>query len=360
MLINAARIGEVGGLRSFVEALACCFGDTKGVTGVVPEGVQLKAGIAQVSTPKWLASSSRVSWFRPILWWIYGAFFFPASFDTRILCSTHHVLPFRKHQVVTVHDIRPYYYPDSWAQYFNFRVLLPRALKKCDGVLTVSESSKKLLVSVYGVEPRRVYVVPNIVDSEFFHPCDSRTHCDDPYILTVGSTWKHKNVTELLRMHECWASKYKLKIVAGAGQYSESLKKLASELRIEDRIELSSGLPATELRSLYQHCTALVYPSVMEGFGLPPLEAMSCGRPVIISDIALFRELYGDVPVYVRLGDIHSWVKAFAALEGYSAARIRSGVEHARSFSRPRMREALFGALEAMWNEDFRREVSKR
>lgn len=349
VVVNAARIGDVGGLRTFLQAMIRCFEETScAVNVVVPAGESIDSAI---TTPKWLASPSHVSSLRPILWWFYGAACFPAKSGTKILCSTHHVLPFRKHQIVTVHDIRPYYYPDSWAQHFNFRYLLPRALKRCDGVLTVSEATKESLLSVYGLERDRVHVVPNIVDTNFFQPCDSGNRGDDPYLLTVGSTWKHKNVAELLRMHEYWSRRYKLKIVAGKGQYLDSLKKLVVKLGIENQVEFLSGLSAVKLRSLYQNCASLVYPSVMEGFGLPPLEAMACGRPVIVSDIAVFRELYGDVPLYARLGDVESWKNAFASLETYSEDRIRSGMDRANAFSLERMRKALFGALEAIWGD---------
>ena len=91
----------------------------------------------------------------------------------------------------------------------------------------------------------------------------------------------------------------------------------------------------------------------MEGFGLPPLEAMACGRPVIVSDIAPFRELFAEVPLYVQLGNRESWRAAFTALEEYSELRIRSGIERARSFSQARMRGSVFGALRAIWGEDF-------
>jgi len=357
LLINAARIGEVGGLRCFAEAMAGCFGSAENALGVVPEGVQLKCGIAQMGTPKWLASSSRVSSLRPILWWIYGATFFPARASANILCSTHHVLPFRKHQVVTVHDIRSYYYPDSWVQSLNFRFLLPRALKKCDGVLTVSETTKELLVSVYGLEPTRVHVVPNAVDSKFFSPCADRVQSDDPYLLGVGSSWKHKNIAELLKVHKCWAHKYRLKIVAGTGQYLESLKETAAVLEIKDRVEFLTDVPATRLRSLYQECSALVYPSIMEGFGLPPLEAMSCGRPVIVSDIPLFHELYGDTPIFVRLGDVTSWNRAFLDLGSITDARLQKGMLHARTFTQERMKACLFSALERIWGKTFVQEV---
>lgn len=354
MIINATRIGKFGGQRSFGEALVQCFDGIRSVSVVVPDGIRLAADVEQQSVPAWLGSHSRISLWRPVLWFAYGAVFFPADSNVRVLSSTHHVLPLRKHQIVIVHDIRSYYYPDSWVQSVYFKLLLPRALKRCDGILTVSESSKDLIVSVYGLKPERVQVIPNVVDSNFFF-CKSAnsTAQADGYLLTVGSTWPHKNVAELLKMHEYWASKYKLKIVAGPSQYTELLMKMVNDFGIQARVEFLSGISSTQLLSLYQNCAALVYPSVMEGFGLPPLEAMCCGRPVIVSDIAPFRELFGEVPIFVELGNSESWKDAFAALVGYSESRIQSGVERARSFSQERMRSSVFNALRAIWGESF-------
>jgi glycosyltransferase involved in cell wall biosynthesis len=219
--------------------------------------------------------------------------------------------------------------------------------------LTVSETSKDLVVSVYGLKPERVKVIPNVVDCEFWRQSAHEAADEDQYLLTVGSTWPHKNVAELLKMHELWASKYRLKIVAGSSQYTELLMKMVNDLRIQNRVELLSGISSTQLLSLYQHSAALVYPSVMEGFGLPPLEAMSCGRPIIVSDIATFRELFGEVPIYVQLGNSESWRAAFAGLEEYSEPRIQSGIKRARSYSQARMRGSVLDALRAIWGEDF-------
>jgi glycosyltransferase involved in cell wall biosynthesis len=352
IILNASRIGKFGGQRSFGEALVRCFDGLPGISVVVPSGIQLAGEFEQYFVPAWLGSHPRTSLWRPALWFAYGTVLFPGDFTRRVLCSTHHVLPLRKNQIVIVHDIRSYYYPDNWLQGFYYRFLLPRALKRCDGILTVSESSKDLIVSVYGLKPERVQVIPNVVDSEFWRPSTNASADTDLYLLSVGSTWPHKNVAELLKMHECWASKYRLKIVAGSSQYTELLMKMVNDLRIQDRVELLSGISSAELLSLYQHCAALVYPSVMEGFGLPPLEAMACGRPVIVSDIAPFRELFGEVPVYVQLGSEESWRAAFAALEEYSEPRIRSGIDRARSFSQARMCSSVFGALRAIWGED--------
>ena len=359
LLITAARIGEVGGLRSFVEALAECLGNASNVECVVPKGICLRSGIAQRDTPLWGASSSKVSGVRALLWWLYSATMFPAHAGIKILCSTHHVLPFRKNQVVTVHDIRPYFYPDNWVQWFNFHCLLPRALRNCDGILTVSDETKKLMVSIYRLAPASIYVVPNTVDSSFFHPAKQDESGDVPYLLSVGSSWEHKNIAELLRMHKLWSQGYVLKIVAGEGRYLTFLKRLAVRMGIENRVEFLSDIPGHRLRTLYQHCAALVYPSTMEGFGLPPLEAMACGRPVIVSDIALFRELYGSAPIFVRLGEPDSWNQAFIDLASISDERLRTGIVRARSYSQERMRQSLFSALRQIWGESFVQEFDR-
>jgi glycosyltransferase involved in cell wall biosynthesis len=349
LLINAARIGDVGGLRSFTEGLIRCIEDYPGVSVVVPSGVTLRVNIKQEEVPSWLASSTRVSPLRPILWGLYSLIDLRTMRAERILASTHHVLPLHKQQIVTVHDVRPYYYPDNRVQAFYWRTFLPKALKKCNGILTVSETSKGLLSKVYGIDPERIHVVPNVVDITYFFPAQRTASTCKPYLLTVGSSWKHKNIAELLEMHRYWIPKYQLKIVAGKGQYSELLRQLAMKLRITDHVQFLSGVPLDELRTLYQKCEALVFPSLIEGFGLPPLEAMACGRPVIVSDTQLSHELYGDIPLFVRLRSAESWCAAFDALPYYSQERIDRGISVAQSYSPQRMRYALQVALAKIW-----------
>jgi glycosyltransferase involved in cell wall biosynthesis len=89
----------------------------------------------------------------------------------------------------------------------------------------------------------------------------------------------------------------------------------------------------------------------MEGFGIPPLEAMACGVPVIVSDIEVFRETYGGVPIYVELNNPESWKQAFDSLEDSQLimARRLLGLELVRSFSLERMSISLMHAIEAIW-----------
>jgi glycosyltransferase involved in cell wall biosynthesis len=237
-----------------------------------------------------------------------------------------------------------------------FHVLLPRALRRCDGILTVSETSKKEIVAVYGINPAMIHIVPNAVDlpSQDFY-LDANTDEDSPYLLMVGVSWKHKNGLEVLEQHALWRPHFRLKIVAGVGQYSEQLRQRCLALDISDSVEIMQGVTDATLDALYRGCRALVYPSTREGFGLPPLEAMARGKSVIVSDISIFRELFGDVAIFVKLGDSSSWKLAFDNIikQDGSSERAYAGLKLASSYSKKRMCIALTTALEKIWHVSF-------
>lgn len=357
LVVNASRIGSKGGLHTFTIALLHCLRTfPQPVEAVLPEGIEAGGQIHTTWTPRWLAGASNVSRLRPVLWLFYSAFFFPARRGARILSTTHHVLPFFTGQVVTVHDLRPLYEPDSWVQHFYFRYVLPRSLQKCDGILTVSHASKEELIRAYKVPAQKIHIVPNAITL----PAPSLARAEDelapipPFLLIVGASWKHKNAMELLQQHGLWARRYRLKIVAGRGQYSEHLMRAVREMQIEHRVDFIESIDDKTLESLYATCSALVYPSRIEGFGLPPLEAMAHGRPVVVSDIPVMRELLGAVPLYVTLGDLVSWTTAFEGLREIEADpehwRRSAARQTAGRYSLDRMREALFIALNEIWN----------
>jgi len=130
------------------------------------------------------------------------------------------------------------------------------------------------------------------------------------------------------------------KLMAGCQQYG-----------LTDRVEFIDYVNERQLVVFYQQAAALVYPSLIEGFGIPPLEAMACGVPVIVSDIPIFREIYGDVPIYVNLGSPDSWALAFKQLanEPYVAKKIALGQKKSQEYSKERMCRELFHAITALW-----------
>ena len=354
--INASRIGSRGGLRTYAESVfQCLMTRYDGVDLVLPRGVPVPESVKAFILPNWLSSSSRVSKLRPLLWLVYSALLFPGKRSRRVLSTTHHALPFHRHQILTVHDLRPYFDSDTWVQKFYFHKMLGRALRRCDGILTVSETSKRDIVEVYGISEQKIFVVPNAVDLPAANlECLSDPIGDGvPYLLMVGASWKHKNAMEVLEEHDSWGRDFRLKILAGEGQYCEQLRERAANLGISEKVDLLQAVSEAELADLYRGCGALVYPSRMEGFGLPPLEAMAYGRPVIVSDIPVFRELFGDAPYFVELGNSASWELAFSELLHpeleSQARRSREGLAIAAMYSRERMCSTLTTALKYIW-----------
>jgi glycosyltransferase involved in cell wall biosynthesis len=241
-----------------------------------------------------------------------------------VYSPTHHGLPNQENQIITIHDMICLRFPmQHLPQFIFFRYFMPRLLNKCRAVFAVSETTRKDIIKTYNYPEGKVYVVPNSVDTSRFVPGQLDTQA--PYLLMVGAHYSHKNVDEVLHMCELWRHKYRLVVTSCGGKYRKSLDVLIDHLNISDCIEFHDYVADDELLRLYQGCTALVYPSKWEGFGIPPLEALACGRPVIASDIEIHREVLGDAALFVKLGNKTSWREVFLALE--DEARIESIVK---------------------------------
>lgn len=356
ILINASRIGPVGGLHTFaLDVLSCVSRSYPHVNAILPAGTEAPKNVVVYEVPGWIGSSARVLKIRPIVWWLYMFVFSMRHRSCRILSTTHHALPLAKRQIVTVHDLRPYFLPDNWIQKAYFHFLLPGILRRCDSVITVSETSKKTIVSTYGIAEDKVHVVHNAVAQRAVSiEAPALNEDQSRFLLMVGASWPHKNAAEVLQNHALWKQRYRLKILMGAGQYREYLQHLAKDLKIESQVDFLINIADSELDLLYRNCSALIYPSRMEGFGLPPLEAMAYGKVTIVSDIPVFRELFGEVPIYVELGNKLSWEKALDELENIqlsgSLKRQIAGQKLAASFTRERMTVALTKAIESGWH----------
>jgi len=167
----------------------------------------------------------------------------------------------------------------------------------------------------------------------------------------VNAGYRHKNAAEVLERHALWSGRYRLKILAAEGKCKNELREMAGRMGIAERVDFLPRVTDAELAGLYKGAAALVYPSLTEGFGLPPLEAMRLGAPVIASDIEVFREVLGGGATFVRLGDGASWEKALAEIG--DARRVERGREIAAGYTQERMAVALKSALTAIWPEQF-------
>lgn len=278
-------------------------------TGALPAGKVLVTAPDSVAIGSGkLAAIKRQLWMRSLS---FGN-------DKLVYSPTHHGLPNLDGQIVTIHDLICLRFPmQHKPQYLFFRFGLPRLLKKCRAVFTVSETTRQDVAKTYGFPLDRIFVVPNGVDASAFSP-DASAKPKDPFLLMVGARYSHKNVDEVLDVARLWSKDYRLVVTSCSGEYKAALLKKVAEMGLGGRVEFKDYLSRAELIRLYQGCSALVYPSKWEGFGIPPLEALACGGPVIASDIPVHREVLGDAAFFVRLGDATSWATALNAIKSTS------------------------------------------
>jgi glycosyltransferase involved in cell wall biosynthesis len=279
-------------------------------------------------------------------WWWARRFTTPAG---RLPYSpTHQAFPNAQGQVLTIHDLISLRFPDTYpVQASYFRQVIPRHLKRCRAVFTVSETTRQDVHDRYGFPLGAIHVVPNGVDPQAFRP-PAQGAPREAFLLMVGASFSHKNVEELLDRGALWKSRYTLVIASCRGDYRRRLEAVVAERGLTERVRFLDYVTPTELVSLYQRCAAFVYPSRWEGFGIPPLEAMACGAPVIASDIPAHREVLGSAATLVRLGDTAAWEAALGSLDRPREPAATAGLPPHERYTWARSAEALVAALTAI------------
>lgn len=209
---------------------------------------------------------------------------------------------FYGNQFVTIHDvafkINPKWFSWPFRTYYNF--LIPLISQRALKVLTVSNSAKYDIVSHLSLHPDKIEVIYNAVSPKFTLPNEYRRVGSKKYFLAVSSLDPRKNFISLIKAFKLFDDKtYKLVIIGGGNTNFENTE-LLSLLKSNATIELKGYVSDEELLILYQEAYAFVYPSLYEGFGLPNIEAMKVGCPVITSDIAVLHEVCGDAALYVN------------------------------------------------------------
>jgi glycosyltransferase involved in cell wall biosynthesis len=235
------------------------------------------------------------------------------------LSHFQHALPLglRGPSVVTIHDLHFEDDPSVMGllDRLTFKAVVPRAVRKADHVLAVSERTKRDVVAFYGVPEDKVTVTPHGVDPAFA-PGDG-TH--DGYLLFVGAVQARKDPLAALQA----AQDVGLPLVVVG---PEKEPELARELRARGA-DVRGWVEKPALAELYRRAAALVLPSRHEGFGVPVLEAMASGTPVVVSGDAALREVAGDAGVYGEPADAVR--RALAERERF----VRAGLERAAQFS---------------------------
>ena len=192
---------------------------------------------------------------------------------------------------ITIHDLNHIDVDanTSFLKKLYYNIVLKRACRKAALIFTVSEFSKGRIVDWSGINPDKVKVVYNGVSSAFHQ--DVQPYLPGfPYIFIVGNRKLHKNEDRALRAF-AQANIDKNIHVLFSGKPSDQLANTAKELQIEDRVKFLGRLSEDELASTYKGALCLLFPSLYEGFGLPVIEAMACGTPVITSNTTSLVEI---------------------------------------------------------------------
>lgn len=207
-------------------------------------------------------------------------------------------------QIMTIHDVSHERYPEWFSKnYYRFyHYMMPRIGKKAHAVLTVSEFSKKEIVDTLGINAEKIHVVHSNVP---FHNKPSKEEIlsftrnpeAEKYILAVSSMDPRKNFIRLVEAFDKIKDKsVKLYII---GMSFKAFNTPDLQKLIGENVHLPGYIPDEKLQTMYQNALLSVYPSLYEGFGLPPLESMTYGCPVINSDIPALREVSQDAALYV-------------------------------------------------------------
>lgn len=201
---------------------------------------------------------------------------------------------------ITIHDLNHIDVDanTSFLKKLYYNIVLKRACRKAALIFTVSEFSKGRIVDWSGINPDKVKVVYNGVSSAFHK--DVQPYLPGfPYIFIVGNRKLHKNEDRALRAF-AQADIDKNIHVLFSGKPSDQLVSTAKELQIEDRVKFLGRLSEDELASTYKGALCLLFPSLYEGFGLPVIEAMACGTPVITSNTTSLAEISDDSCILVN------------------------------------------------------------
>jgi len=221
--------------------------------------------------------------------------------------------------IITLHDIIPYRMPETVGEVYLdiFLKEMPTIISKCDGIITVSNFSKQDIISAFNFPAEKIFVT-HLANEEIYLPLD-KDKCSSfieknysisgDFILYVGGFSPRKNIVGLIQAFSKLESKLKnrnikLVIVGNKGKSYSLYKKTAEDYKVSDKVIFPGFIPLEHMPLFYNACKLFVYPSLYEGFGLPPIEAMACGIPIIASNLTSIPEVVGDAGILINPYDI--------------------------------------------------------
>ena len=248
--------------------------------------------------------------------------------------------------ITTIHDLTYLRYPETMkaSNLEHLKQGMLYSINRSDRIITVSEFSKRELQELLAVPSEKidiVYNAPSLIDEITDYSVISKKYkIQFPYILFVGTIEPRKNISRLLRAFDRLKSMYhiphQLVLAGGRGWMDTEIFQTAQEVRYSKDIVFTGYVSNAEKNALYRAASVFVFPSIYEGFGIPPLEAMACGCPVVCADVASIPEVVGDAAELVdpfMEESIAQGIWRVLSDEIYAKKLIQKGFERARRFS---------------------------
>ncbi|HHN94449.1 MAG TPA: glycosyltransferase family 1 protein [Anaerolineae bacterium] len=268
----------------------------------------------------------------------------------------------RTRTLLTVHDLSFIHYPDAFVPSLRryLERVVPRSVARADLVLADSAATRADLIAHFGTPSAKIEVLYSGVDRRFRpepQPGErDRLKAryaigDEPYILTVGTLQPRKNYPLLIHAWAALADAPPLVIAGGKGWLYDEI--FAAARRHGDRVRLIGFVDDADLPALYRHAALFAFPSLYEGFGLPVLEAMACGVPVVCADDSSLPEVAGEAARLVNPHDRAAWTAALArVLDDHSLRErmIAAGLSQAARFTWDRAARQLRSAFDRCLN----------
>ncbi len=267
--------------------------------------------------------------------------------------SPHYTIPLkcRIPTVTTFHDMTFFSHPEvhERSKVVFFQRMIKLAADRASAIIAVSESTKNDAVKFLGLQEDRIDVVYEGVDVDFYRPLDetdglepvrAKYGLEKDFILFVGTLEPRKNITGVIeafsRVVGGVKKEYNLVVAGTKGWNYQSVFELVQRLNIEREVVFTGYVPEEELPLLLNAASVFVYPSFYEGFGIPPLEAMACGTPVVTSNISSLPEVVGDAGILVDPNDpdaIADAIQRILSDDGLRRELAAKGVARAKLFS---------------------------